>query len=653
MARLRKAGVAHPERARRLRFLLLVAGIAMHGSAAWAGDVMLAAVTPNALSRLSIEELGEIEVSLVSKRPERLADAAAAVFVITREDIRRAGVSTLPEALRLAPNLQVARVNSSTYAISARGFNSESANKLLVMIDGRSVYTPLHSGVFWDAQDVMVTDIERIEVVSGPGGTLWGANAVNGVINIVTRAAQDTVGTVVSAVAGSDQRGIGARHGIKLGDDAALRFYGRSYRYGHTVQEDGTPVRDEWSRQQVGFRADGGNAAAGWTAQGDAYEGKAQVPASPDRSVSGTNLLGRYARTLDNRSGVQMQVYLDHYRRQQPGLFNEDLDTVDVDLQHHITFAGDHEVVWGGGYRGQFDRTSGNALFEFVPADSHLWLTNLYAQDTMALNPRLKLTLGLKLEHNNYTGLEYQPNARIALKIGKEGLLWSAVSRAVRIPSRLDRDFFVNIPLGAPYPGRLLGGPGFKSEKLMAYEIGYRSQPTAKLSYSVTAYYNDYRRLRSIEPNGGGDFILGNGAQGHTYGLEAWGSYQASERWRLDAGVNLLRERLGFSSGSADPGSADTTAGNDPAHQWQLRSNWSLPHDLSLDLMLRRVAALPNPAVPAYTALDARLGWTVARGVDLSIAGFNLTDARHAEFGAAPTRSELRRSVSARITWAF
>jgi len=252
MARLCKAGDAHTERARRLRFLLLLAGIVVHGGAARAGDLMAAAVTPNALSRLSIEELGEIEVSLVSKRPERLADAAAAVFVITREDIRRAGVSTLAEALRLAPNLQVARVNSSTYAISARGFNSESANKLLVMIDGRSVYTPLHSGVFWDAQDVMVSDIERIEVVSGPGGTLWGANAVNGVINIVTRAAQDTVGSVVSAVAGSDERGIGARHGIKLGDDAALRFYGRSYRYGHTVLEDGTQVLEIKNGPYVG-----------------------------------------------------------------------------------------------------------------------------------------------------------------------------------------------------------------------------------------------------------------------------------------------------------------------------------------------------------------------------------------------------------------
>lgn len=629
---------------------LTLACLSLPGGALAAADLQLAARSPASLARLSIEELAEIEVSSVSKRPERLADAAASVFVITADDIRRSGATTLPEVLRLAPNLQVARASSSGYAISARGFNGSSANKLLVMIDGRSVYTPLHSGVFWDTQDVMVRDIERIEVVSGPGGTLWGANAVNGVINVVTRSSRDTLGTLANATAGTGERSIALRHGRALGSDAALRLYARSQRFDASERADGVALRNAWRRHQVGFRADGGKPAAGWRLHGDAYEGAAQQPGAPDRKVSGANLLAGLSRELGERSSVRAQLYLDTYERKQPGLFSQKLDTFDVDVQHQVSLGTGHELLWGGGLREHRDHTEGGALLAFVPNNSRLTLANVFAQDTMAFGERLKLTLGLKLEHNNYTGLEVQPNARVAWKVGKQALLWGAVSRAVRTPSRLDRDFFVFVNLAPPYGGRLLGGPLFESERLTAFELGYRAQPMPSLSYAVTGFVHDYDRLRSVEPNGSGAFVLGNGVRGRTHGLEAWASYQVSPAWRVDAGLNLLRQRFRFAAGSADPGSP-SAGGNDPKHQFLLRSSWSLPRDVGLDVGLRKIGALPNPQVPGYVVVDARLGWQVMPGLELSLAAFNLLDERHAESGTAPGRSEFDRTLVLRLVW--
>jgi iron complex outermembrane receptor protein len=628
-----------------------VACLALQGAAWAAADLQLAAArTPASLSRLSIEELAEIEVSSVSKRPERLADAAASVFVITADDIRRSGASTLPEILRLAPNVQVARANANSHAISARGFNNTSANKLLVMIDGRSVYTPLHSGVFWDVQDVMVRDIERIEVISGPGGTLWGANAVNGVINVITRSADRTVGNLVSAVVASDERALGVRHGRQIGPDAAVRLYAQGQRFDHSERADGSPVRDAWDRRQVGFRADGGRPDAGWRLQGDAYEGDAQGGNNPDRRASGANLLGSVNRDLGERSSLRAQVYFDTYSRRQPGLFNQKLDTVDIDVQHRFAFGSNHELLWGGGLREHRDHAEGSALLAFVPVDSRLTLANLFAQDTVSIGERLKLTVGLKLEHNNYTGLEVQPNLRLAWKPGPQSLLWSAVSRAVRTPSRLDRDFFVFINLPPPYGGRLLGGNSFESERLTAYELGYRGQPWPSLSYSVTGFIHDYDRLRSIEPTGSGDYVLGNGVRGRSHGLEAWGSYEVSKAWRIDAGLSLLRQRLRFAEGSADPGSPNA-GGNDPRHQFMLRSSWTLPRDVSLDLNLRAIGALPSPEVPSYVSVDARVGWQVTPGFEVSLVAFNLLGERHAEFGASPSRSEFDRTLSLRLVW--
>jgi iron complex outermembrane receptor protein len=605
------------------------------------------------LSNLSIEELADIEVSSVSRRPEPLADAPASVYVITGEDIVGAGVLSLPEALRLAPNLQVARINANSYAISARGSNNSSGNKLLVMIDGRSVYTPLHSGVFWDAQEVLLADIDRIEVISGPGGTLWGANAVNGVINIVTRSSRDTLGSLGVAAAGTEERSAALRHGLRLGAQASVRLYAKASRYDATQMPSGAPVVDAWRMNQVGFRSDGGHDGANtWTLQGDAYDGSAESPGGLGRKTSGANLLGRLNRDFSDGANLQVQTYFDRYSRRQPGLFTESLDTFDLDVQYRFQAGRKHEVVLGGGVRDQRDQTTGSALLAFIPADNRLNRVNLFAQDTVALTERLKLTFGAKLERNNYTGLEFQPNLRLAWKVNERRLLWSAVSRAVRTPSRLDRDLFVPGNLGPPYNGPLNGGPGFASERLTAYEIGYRAQPTAQTSFTVSAFYDDYDRLRSIEPAGQGGYVLGNKVRLHATGLEMWGNLQVDARWRLSAGYAALNERWRFASGSGDPGSP-STGGNDPRHRATLRSHFNLPRNVSLDLALRAVSALPNPAVPGYVEVDARTAWAISNTTEISLAAFNLLDAHHVEFGGGPGVSDLRRRFSLRLLARF
>src|SRR5947207_8365738 len=488
--------------------------------------------TPLELKKLSLEQLLDIEVTSVSRRPEKLSETASAIQVITQEDIRRSGATSLPEALRLAPNLQVAQVNSHDWAISARGFNNTLANKLLVMIDGRAIYTPLYAGVFWDVQDVMLEDIDRIEVVSGPGGTLWGANAVNGVINIITRSAHDTLGTLASADAGTEERGVALRHGRSLGEDASARLYAKGFRYDHSVTADGNAVADAWDLKQAGFRADWGKNGSGITLLGNAYDGKSQGSGFPDRTVSGANLLARWSRELGDGAGLQAQVYFDRNHRKQPGLFTLDIDTIDVDLQHHFSWGGKHEIVWGGGARTNRDHTTGGSILAFVPAADTLTLVHVFAQDTVSLSEHVKFTFGSKFERNSYTGLEVQPSARLAWKLDEHGLLWSALSRAVRTPSRVDRALVTpSFNLPPPYSGKLVTGPPFfESEKLTAFELGYRAQPTPQSSFSFSAFYNDYDRLRSLEPAPGGGFLIGNGIAGHASGIEAWGSVQASER---------------------------------------------------------------------------------------------------------------------------
>lgn len=600
------------------------------------------------LSQMTLEELGNIEITSVSRKSELLSDAPAAIYVITQEDIRRSGATSIPEILRLAPNLQVARVDASQYAITARGFNSATANKLLVLIDGRSVYTPLYSGVFWDVQDVMIEAIERIEVISGPGGTLWGANAVNGVINIITRKSGDTQGGLVSVGAGNAENGASARYGGKLGEDATYRIYGKKFNRDNTATANGTGVPDAWHKGLLGFRMDWAGTGDILMLRGDAYDGAIDQAVYDNKEISGGNLIARWNRELQNGASLQVQTYYDHTRRIYPGTFGEVLDTYDVDVQHGFHWRTNHDLVWGGGYRYSRDAVTNSAMLAFLPADKNLTLGNIFAQDDIALAERLKLTVGLRLEHNNYTGLENQPNIRLAWKPSDQILLWSAISRAVRTPSRIDREFFV--PGNPPYTF-LGGGPDFQSEKLTAYEIGYRVEPSAQVSLSISTFYNAYDQLRSIEPAGGTN-VLANMMEGNTYGVETWGSYNVSEWWQFKAGYTYLKEDLRFKPGSSDIAGIQA-AGNDPRHQFSLRSMMSLAHNLNLDIALRSASSLPNPGVPGYVTLDGNLGWKISRDMELSVSGFNLLGSQHPEFGTAATRSEIRRTFYLKMLWDF
>jgi iron complex outermembrane recepter protein len=598
------------------------------------------------IADLSIEELGNIQITSVSKHAERLADAAASIFVITGEDIRRSGATRLPEALRLAPNLEVARASASSYAISARGFNNTIDNKLLVLIDGRTVYTPLFSGVFWDAQDVMLEDVERIEVISGPGAALWGANAVNGVINVITRRASDTQGAFAFGQAGDLERGYGARYGGTLGEGGSYRVYGRSFDIFNTSNANGATASDGWSKGQVGFRTDWGTAANGFTLQGDAYRGSLDQAIGDDTSISGNNLLGRWNRDLADWGQLQIQSYFEHTERDIPGTFAERLNIFDVEFQHGLRAMGAHGLTWGGGYRYGDDRVTNSAFVAFLPANRSLRWANVFAHDEIALEENLRLTLGAKFENNYYSGTEPLPSARLAWKPDPQRLVWGAVSRAVRAPSRIDRDLFVNAG-----PTQLNGGPDFVSEVVKVYEIGYRAQPSPAASYSVSLFHNIYDRLRSVEPAPGGGLVLGNKMEGTGDGLEAWGSYQAARNWRLSAGAFFLKQRLSFKPDSGDTNVS--AAGNDPAHQWLLRSSFDLPNRTELDIGVRRVGALPNPSVPAYTAVDVRYAWRLLRELELALVGQNLFASSHAEFGSAATRSEMARGAYAKLRWTY
>jgi iron complex outermembrane receptor protein len=616
------------------------------------------------LTSLSLEELGDLQITSGSKKPERLSDAAASVFVITADDIRRSGARTLPEALRLAPNLQVAEASATGYAISARGMNgsnNSAPNKLLVLVDGRSVYSPLFSGVFWDAQEVMLEDVERIEVISGPGGTLWGVNAVNGVINIITRPAADTHGALLTTSVGNEGYDAGFRYGGSLGTDGNYRVYAKHTRWDHGETPDGNPVDDAGHRTQVGFRTDWRHGSDSLMLKGNVYDGSEQQPAPGALSISGidlvlgdvtnsgANLTARWNRALAAGGSLDLQAYYDHTRRTAPPLFGERLDILDVQLQHTLRPLGRHSLVWGMNARQSRDRVENTSpYFAFLPARVRQRWTSLFAQDEVALATRWRLTLGARLERNDYTGDEFLPNVRLAWKAAPNHLFWTAVSRTVRAPSRLDRDVYV--PATPPY--LLDGGDPVRSEVAKVYELGYRGQPTPRLSWSATVFHNDYDHLRTQEIDPSFTYIyFGSLMEGRANGIEWWGSFQAARNWRLSGGFTALDEDFRLKPGSNDvagPG----MKGLDPSNTWQLRSSWNLGSKGQLDVGLRHVGQLAQGNVPAYTAVDARLGWMLAAGAEISLTGRNLSGG-HGEYRARDLRREIGRTVILALAWAM
>jgi iron complex outermembrane receptor protein len=641
---------------------------------------------------LSIEELMNMEITSVAKKEQKLSEAAAAVFVITGEDIRRGGFRSIPEALRLAPGLEVAQVDANKWAITARGFNGLFANKLLVLIDGRTVYTPLFGGVFWDVQDTLLEDVDRIEVIRGPGGTLWGQNAVNGVINIITKKAQATQGAYATAGGGNLEHGFTSfRYGGKVGEKAAFRVYGKYFNRNHYNNPDGAAANDAWSQGRGGFRTDwevSGKDSV--TIQGDGYSGDDEQTAMAatlvppftstlpsTMQVGGGNILGRWKHSFSDSSNFVLQLYYDRTQRQQV-LFGENRDTYDVDFQHRFQLGGRHDILWGVGYRWTHDRFTDGPSISMNPTLFDFRVVNGFVQDEITLIPaRLKLTAGTKISHNNFTEMEYQPNGRLLWTPHAQHALWASVSRAVRFPTRVEEAGSVNIagmPLPFP-PGTALStifpNTNFKSEEVLAYEAGYRSQLLPSLSVDVAGFYNVYRRLQSINSLGAPflettpppphlviPFQFANGINGNSYGIEVVTNWQATPAWKLTANYTWLQMRLEPDGSAGTGGGNQFQPGFNPKHQFRIRSQYNLPHNLELDTGVYYTSHLPDLNVPSYTRVDLRLGWKPTKHLELSVAGQNLFDKEHAETappigGSIVSTSEVPRSVFGQITWRY
>jgi iron complex outermembrane receptor protein len=609
------------------------------------------------LKSLSLEELMEIDVTSVSRRTESSLRAAAAVTVITGDEIRRSGVNSLPEALRLANPLHVAQANGRGWSVSARGFAQSTANKMLVLIDGRSVYTPLFSGVFWDVQDVLLEDVDRVEVIRGPGATLWGANAVNGVINIITKKAADTQGGLALAGAGNEERGFGAaRWGGELGGRGHYRIYGKLLdRDALVLSRSGGDPRDDRRLGQGGFRTDLKTAAGdGLTIQGDVYAGRVGEPLRDDSNVDGGNLVGRWSRQLSERSGMEMQVYWDRSHRHIPNLFEEHRDTWDMDLQQDVRLGTRHALLWGLGYRHTRDRVGNSREVAFLPSRRAQDLFSAFVQDEISLrDDQLRVTVGTKLEHHESVGLEVQPNLRFSLALSDRRVLWGAVSRAVRSPTRLDEDVVFYSPVNGAEIVR--GSRDFVSEELLAWELGYRIQLRPELNLDFATFFNDYDNLRSQEfqPNGGFPIVLGNRSNAETWGLEARANWQPVARWRVYASYALLEEEFTLDPGSRDPVGGRAEA-DDPRNRLMLRSYLDLPGGFELDTWLRYIDELSFSRVPSYTELNVHLGWRASRSLELALIGQNLLHEEHVEFGAAsPAQEAVQRSLYGKVTWSF
>jgi iron complex outermembrane receptor protein len=637
------------------------------------------------LTNLSIEQLMDIKVSILGPS-ETVSKTPAAVSVVTQDDIRRSGARNIPEALRQVPGLDVAQVDASQWAVSARGFNDVFANKLLVLQDGRSIYTPLFSGVLWDAQGTLMEDVDHIEVVRGPGATLWGANAVNGVINIITKSAADTQGGLATGGGGSQERGFaGARYGGTMGSNAFYRVYGTYENHDETELPDGGGGNNSWQVARGGFRTDWEPTAENtFTLQGDGYAGwinqvfRTYDPANPptlarsvrdSMEIRGANVLGRWTHTFSDTSELKLQAYYDRTERDAP-IIHEARDTLDLDLQHSFAVGDRNELIWGADYRLSSDRERNNPTISFTRTSEVLNFISAFVQDEIALvKDRLSLTVGSKLEHNDYSGLEVQPGARLLWTPVARQTFWTSVSRAVRTPSRVEESIILNqsreVAPNFFVPLTTAGSQNFKSEELMAYEAGYRTQPCKKISLDVALFYNDYDRLRSIAQQSSFDptqFYLANNISGDTYGAEATATWRVLKWWRLQPSYTWLQMNLQAhtdSNGYTDTAGVQQAEGSSPQNQFSLRSSMDLPHGVTFDTTLRYVDRLPAFRIGSYFELEARLGWQITKNLEVAVVGQNLLHDRHEEFGPSSVQTQngnvsaIPRSVYGKVTWRF
>jgi len=632
--------------------------------------------------KLSVQELMDVEVTSVSKSAEPLGGVPAAISVVTSEDIRRSGATSVPEALRLVPGIHVAEQTSSAWAVSSRGFSSRNSEKLLVLSDTRSIYTPLFSGVFWDVQDYLLQDVDRIEVIRGPGATQWGANAVNGVINITTKSAKDTQGLYVETSAGSEERGSAAvRYGGRIGEHAYYRVFGKYFdRDSSFTPTAASP--DDWNTGHFGFRSDWeANEKDTLTLQGDVYRTDAgelspsvtvsgrPAPPPPLRVIAGGgNVLAHWRHTMSQTSDVQLRIYYDRTHRNDPS-FVDSLDTIDIDLQHRFAPAARHDLTWGFDYRFTDNRNEGRGVFALNPPTSRDQLFSGFVQDQIAIAPALQVTLGTKLEHNDFSGAEVQPSGRVAWDLPAKQTAWASVSRAVRIPTRLERDIDVDAsnPLGNPVV-RLIGNRDFEAERLLAYEAGYRWQARPSLTLDLAAFLNRYHGLASLEfgrpfsdPATRRTVIPiedQNLNGGRTRGGEAFVSYAPFRSSRFTLSYSNLDMNL--TAGGQDLNRSVFEDGATPRHQVGFRSSFDFPGHVQADGMVRYLSDIRRMAadttgtrIPGYSELDLRLAWNGLRRAEISVIGQNLLHAHHPEFGAPGTRGEVERGAYARFAWGF
>lgn len=604
------------------------------------------------LSNLSIEQLAQIKVTSASKQAEPLSSAPAAIYVIDHEQILRSGAVTIPEMLRLAPNLQVYQSSPSHWTVTARGLNGNPSaqsfsNKLLVLIDGRTVYTPLYSGVYWDMPDLLPDDIERIEVISGPGATLWGANAVNGVINIITRSAASTSGVYAEVQGGTNEQAAGLRIAGSAGATLSYRAYVRGLHQKAFELAAGGSAEDGWHRVGGGFRLDWTPAAADTIAlQGDIFGARENQPAGAHEDVSGRDLVIRWNRQTGPDRQLQVQAFYDYASRTaQPNNGSFYVDTYDVDLQDNLPVDRRNQLVWGGGVRLAHYRIRGTSSLFFVPGSRNLFLANAFVQDSLSLSSAITLTAGLKAEHDPYVGTSLLPDVRLAIRTDEHTLLWGAVSHAVRSATPFDEDVEEKVP-GVT----LTGNRQFRTEKLTAFEAGVRSQPSSGLLLSATGFYHHYEDLRTVEVGAGPGLNLywANNLAGHSYGVEAWASTSPLPWWTLSAGATLLHENFHFKRGATAPFIGTSQNGADPGHWLTFQSSMDLGRSVMLDINLRAVGHLAGANVPAYAELGGRLAWNMSDGLQLTLSGTNLLHAHHVEY---PLGDAIARRILVGLEW--
>lgn len=641
------------------------------------------AQSPSHLTQLSLEELGNLEVTTASKEPEQVWHTPAAIYVITQEDIRRSGFTSIPEILRLAPGVEVARIDSDHWAIGVRGFGGEFSKSLLVLIDGRSVYSPLFAGVYWQVQDTLLEDVDRIEVIRGPGGTIWGANAVNGIINIITKKAKDTHGAISPWGGGSIDQGIGgARFGSTNGKGFNYRVYGKGFIRGAEYHPDGVNF-DEWRMGQVGFRTDWSkNSRDTFNLQGDMYKGldgervaissysppSVQVFNYPPHNTSGGNILGSWRHQFSEHSDIETRAYFDRTSRFSPQL-DETRNTYDLDLLYHFAAKGRQDALLGIGTRWSHDDiTNIFPTLTFMPSQETDSIYSWFIQDQVGLIPsKLALILGSKFEHNNRSGFEVQPNGRLMWTPTPHQTVWAAVTRAVRTPSRLDQDLSLTdylITTSEPIFLRVVGTKSFRSEHLVGTEVGYRALIVRKLYMDLSTFRNDYNDLYGYGP--GSEYVeatpapahlilqepLANALKGDTSGGEIGPDWKPTDWFQVKGSYSYLHLFVHDKPGFTDSQNTVSDNGSSPHQQAVIQALFNFHKGFEFDPTYRYVSSLPAQKVAAYNTGDVRFGWRASHSWEMSVVGQNLMQPHHAEFGSdVNTIVGIKRDVFARITW--